>query len=283
MLGSPEFASDSDRIQMADAGPTFGRIVCGVDGSRSSEVAVDQAIALSSPNTALLFVCVREATGAGATRQSTISVARAERSLEMAVKAAREAGIDAAAELVAGHDQWHALLDEASRSDLLVVAGHVGSRAGGIALGSTASVAVHRATVPVLVARRPPADVAFPARILVADDGSPDARRAVEMTARIGHRHHARVYLLSVDPGPHGDPARIGGDAVELSAELGMEPTVIRASGHADERILQTAREESVALVVVGSRGLTGLRALGSVSERVANRARCSVLVARHA
>lgn len=34
-------------------------------------------------------------------------------------------------------------------------------------------------------------------------------------------------------------------------------------------------------LVVVGSRGLHGLVGLGSVSERVAHRARCSVLVVR--
>ena len=34
-------------------------------------------------------------------------------------------------------------------------------------------------------------------------------------------------------------------------------------------------------LLVVGSRGLHGLRALGSVSERIAHRARCSVLVVR--
>ena len=34
-------------------------------------------------------------------------------------------------------------------------------------------------------------------------------------------------------------------------------------------------------LVVVGSRGLKGLRALGSVSERVAHEARCPVLVVR--
>jgi nucleotide-binding universal stress UspA family protein len=35
------------------------------------------------------------------------------------------------------------------------------------------------------------------------------------------------------------------------------------------------------ALLVVGSRGLQGLRSLGSVSERVAHEARCSVLVVR--
>jgi nucleotide-binding universal stress UspA family protein len=55
----------------------------------------------------------------------------------------------------------------------------------------------------------------------------------------------------------------------------------VRASGHADERIIQAATSENVALVAVGSRGLGGVRALGSVSERVAHRAPCSVLVAR--
>lgn len=34
-------------------------------------------------------------------------------------------------------------------------------------------------------------------------------------------------------------------------------------------------------LIVLGSRGLHGIRALGSVSERVAHRAPCSVLVVR--
>jgi nucleotide-binding universal stress UspA family protein len=60
-----------------------------------------------------------------------------------------------------------------------------------------------------------------------------------------------------------------------------LEPTVIRAPGHPADVILDTAAREGVSLVVLGSRGLSGVRALGSVSERVAHRARCSVLVAR--
>jgi nucleotide-binding universal stress UspA family protein len=263
--------------------PPFGRIVCGVDGSRSGHVAIEQAIALSDASTALVFVCVREAGGAGPTRQATITAERAEQALEEAVKAASEAGIDAAAEILSDHDPRRLLLEEASRSDLLVVASHGGSRAGGIALGSTASAAVHRATVPVLVARPSPEGVAFPERILVATDGSADAERAVELSARIGHRYRPSVYLLSVEPGPHGDPERISLDVDTLTAALGAKPTVLRLSGHADERILATAVAESVSLLALGSRGLTGLRALGSVSERVAHRARCSVLVARPA
>ena len=262
--------------------PPFGRIVCGVDGSRSTHLAVEQAIALSGPNTALVFVCVREETGAGLTRQATITAERADAALEDAVKAAHEAGLDAAAEILPGHDPRPILLGEAARSDLLVVASHGGSRAGGIALGGVASAAVHKGTVPVLIARRTP-EAPFPQRILVATDGSPDAERAVELTSRIAHRHGSGVFLISVEPASAGDPKRVAVEAVDLTTELGAEPTVIRTSGHAADCILATADAERVSLVVVGSRGLTGVRALGSVSERVAHRAHCSVLVARPA
>ena len=263
--------------------PPFGRVVCGIDGSRSSSIAAEQAIALSGEGTALVFVCVREHRGAGATRQSTITVQRAEAALEAAVEAAREAGLDAAAEILPGHDPRAVLLDEASRSDLLVVASHGASRASGIAFGSTASAAVHRSRVPVLVARRPPDGVAFPRSILVATDGSAGADRAVELGARIGHANDARVYLLSVDPEPHGDPKRTSVEAADLTAALGRQPVVVRESGEPSERIIELAAAERVALVAVGSRGTSGVRALGSVSERVAHQAPCSVLVARSA
>jgi nucleotide-binding universal stress UspA family protein len=44
-----------------------------------------------------------------------------------------------------------------------------------------------------------------------------------------------------------------------------------------------TSESETADLVVVGSRGLQGLKSLGSVSERIAHQARCSVLVVRGA
>lgn len=261
--------------------PAFARIVCGVDGSRSGRVAAEQAIALCGAGTALSFVCVREARGAGATRQATITTERADSALAEALEAAHDARIDATAEVLPGHDPRSTLVEVSSRADLLVVASHGGSRAGGIALGSTATAAVHRARVPVLVARPTPDGTRVTDSILVATDGSPDAARAVDLTARIARAAQARVYVLSVDPGPHGDPSQIAVDTVDLTAALGREPTSLRLSGHPDERIVEIAVNERVTLVAVGSRGLTGIRALGSVSERVAHRAPCSVLVAR--
>ena len=62
-----------------------------------------------------------------------------------------------------------------------------------------------------------------------------------------------------------------------------MSPALIRESGHAADRILTVADGKAVSLITLGSRGLTGVRALGSVSERVAHHAHCSVLVARRA
>lgn len=263
--------------------PHFGRIVCAVDGSRSSHEAVAQAITLAGPSTELAFVCVRSESGAGPTHGSNISLTRADKALREAVRAAAEAGVRAAAQVLPCREPPPVLLAEASRANLLVLASHVAWTAAGIMLGDTASTAVHRASVPVLVTRRPPEGVAFPERVLVATDGSPDAHRAVELAGRIAHRHGARLYIVSVHPARHGRKERIATEAAELTAELGVEPTIIRVPGHAHECIVETAASESVSLVAVGSRGLTGLRALGSVSERVAHHAPCSVLVARPA
>ena len=47
--------------------------------------------------------------------------------------------------------------------------------------------------------------------------------------------------------------------------------------------MLDDHSDRIVDLVVIGSRGLHGLKALGSVSERVAHQAECSVLVVREA
>ena len=52
---------------------------------------------------------------------------------------------------------------------------------------------------------------------------------------------------------------------------------------HVDDHPVSALLEaaETADLVVVGSRGLHGVKALGSVSERIAHRAKTSVLVVR--
>jgi len=61
--------------------------------------------------------------------------------------------------------------------------------------------------------------------------------------------------------------------SIEPEAGLDHRPPV--------EALIERAAEVDADLLVVGSRGVHGMAALGSVSERVAHRAGCSVLVVR--
>jgi nucleotide-binding universal stress UspA family protein len=73
--------------------------------------------------------------------------------------------------------------------------------------------------------------------------------------------------------------AHAGDGAVEAAEAAGLP--VVRTSRRPADALVEASH--GVDLVVVGARGLAGARALGSVSERVAHRAECSVLVVRSA
>jgi nucleotide-binding universal stress UspA family protein len=69
-------------------------------------------------------------------------------------------------------------------------------------------------------------------------------------------------------------------EAVTYLRELtGVEPDEIVVGGTPRRLIPEYAEREQASLVITGSRGLTGLRSVSSVSERVAHTCRCSVLV----
>ncbi|MGH3044966.1 MAG: universal stress protein [Gaiellaceae bacterium] len=66
---------------------------------------------------------------------------------------------------------------------------------------------------------------------------------------------------------------------LDLAAVHAITDDAVLEEGHPVDTLLNAAK--SADLLVVGSRGLHGVRALGSVSERVAHKAPCSVLVVR--
>jgi nucleotide-binding universal stress UspA family protein len=66
---------------------------------------------------------------------------------------------------------------------------------------------------------------------------------------------------------------------VDLARVRRRSPEVESVDGHPVETLVTASMYAD--LLVVGSRGLHGLRALGSVSERVAHEAKSSVLVVR--
>ena len=261
--------------------PAAPRVICGIDASRADETAVRAACDLAGTRGHIALVCVTSAMGVGATAQATIAPARATEALERAMKQARDAGVRSSAHLIRGRQASEALLRAASDGDVLVVGTHGHSRAGGIALGAVATNALHRASVPVLVART--AQSPMEGALLFASDGSQGSDAACTLLCRVAARHKPPITLFHVEGGSVDESARhaLARQAVELAEATGVDPTVVAGRGDPADSIVEAATAGAFSLIVVGSHGRTGLRALGSVSERVAHRAPCSVLVAR--
>jgi nucleotide-binding universal stress UspA family protein len=153
--------------------------------------------------------------------------------------------------------------DEADAT-LVALGGRHSSRLLGIVLGDTVTESLHDRRCSVLVAR-PPDPGAWQPRTLVAGvDGSPSSLAGLACADDIAARLGGRVEVVASD-----EAAALEEDWTERADR--------RPDAEPVAALLERAREAD--LVVVGSRSLHGLRALGSVSERVAHRASCSVLV----
>jgi nucleotide-binding universal stress UspA family protein len=187
-------------------------------------------------------------------------------------------------------------------ADLLVV----GSRGLGtvrrILMGSQSEEIVHHAQVPVLVLTGAE-DFWPPARIVIGEDFSDDARKAGELAAAIGKLYGADGLLVyshpdlpEVPPGEarsavqhltemrERDTSMLEDRADDLEKILGTRPEIKISGGYPANVLLEASQEVQSSLVAVGSRGPAGLirTRLGSVSTKVVTAARGPVLVYPH-
>jgi nucleotide-binding universal stress UspA family protein len=146
----------------------------------------------------------------------------------------------------------------------------------------------------------------FPTRILLATDGSEEAELALKTAVDLADCTNSELHVATVAPEYHPahfevpetgrllDEAR---RAIEREAREVLDGQVkkieeaggivaeahLRTGGRRDQEILQVGEEISAGLIVMGSRGLGGLRRalIGSVSDSVVRHAHCPVLVVR--
>ena len=154
--------------------------------------------------------------------------------------------------------------DEADATLLALGARH-SSRFLGIMLGDTASEMVHDGACSVLLARPQREGAWQPRRIVLGLDGSAPALAALATADELASRVGATVEVVCATSG--GSPPEEAWTGRVDSWDAAQPVAAL------------VGRSREADLVVVGSRGLHGVRALGSVSERVAHRAHCSVLV----
>jgi universal stress protein E len=268
----------------------FARILAGTDGSQRAEEAVGRAAQLAS------------ATGAALDLVYVIDTSRPHDDAELEPKAEavlhRAEAIAARSvpgrtRVVAG-DPHEALLEEAvdHAVDVICVGPDAGLLGGRVRVGRVAAHVLRHAPGSVLIGRE--AGSTFPESILCGVDGSNSSNETAGLAARIAVASGAELRLEDVVPVFEGDerewtldddepdPIEIE-SAAQAARAAGARPIRERALGRPEYAILEAARRERSDLVVVGSRGLSGVARvlLGSVSEYVATHAHCSVLVVR--
>jgi nucleotide-binding universal stress UspA family protein len=246
--------------------------MCAVNDSRGSDEAVSQAIKLVGPLDALAFIAVTDA---------TLGEQHAADAVEAARTAAQADGVEAATSVVHAADVAGALLDAARDAGLLVIGTRGRSRMAGILLGGTPSRAAPSSLMPILVARGRP-ELSFPGVVLVGTQGDAD-RLAVVVAATIAARNGTRVVIAHAGQSDQAIRRALAAQAGDVQEIVGREPVVVTVDGPPVDRLVDMASSIGAGVLVLGSHGRRGPQALTSVSERVAHRAACAVLIMRPA
>ena len=199
--------------------------------------------------------------------------------------------------------------------DLVVLGTRGLSKISGFLLGSVSEWVLNEAPCSVLIVRGKTRlkKSMKSMKILIATDGSPDIEKGLEFVNNVGFpssttltllhvvrkKLHQTPQLLTTNRAQIGEFKKLAEDLFQARGREGtklLEDTrkslalqefkIVEnlAFGHEAEEIIKASRRIRADLVVMGSKGLTGLRRilLGSVSHKVVRYAPCSVLVVRN-
>jgi nucleotide-binding universal stress UspA family protein len=254
----------------------FRKILAGTDGSDSATLGLAHAADLAERLGAeLTVVTARPAAASTSVRHGEAGRVIAGALLrDVESRYGDRVAITTRAEHGAAAD---VLADIAEREDfdLLVV----GNR------GISRSAMLEPRSVPGRVARRAPASLLVVdtvggrapgyGRILVGTDASVTAARAVEAAVRLAEALGAELALATATSSD-----REGQRTLEAIRARWPDAATHVVSGEASEALCDLAESGEYDLLVLGNKGMTGLRrALGSVPARVLRRAPTSVLI----
>jgi nucleotide-binding universal stress UspA family protein len=254
----------------------FSRILVGVDASEESLEAARQAALLGDVEGELTLMAVWDTVSPlfladAASAQAVLDPDLQRQGAELALSDAFRVIAPYAsptAKLVRGLPVQRLIEEIEREQDSLIAVGmHGAGRLPGLVAGSTATELIHRSPCSVLVARS--ASSEFPRRLVVGIDGSPESAAAYAAARYLQKRFDAD--LTPVVAGEADVDERLVAIILgEHHGQVDDEPVEVLQATAADADLL-----------VVGSRGLRGLKALGSVSERCAHESPCSTLIVR--
>ena len=295
------------------------KLLLAVDGSPHSEAAV--RLVAEMPWPAGTSACVATVlpepwsfSGLSLEAQSVVEDTLAkvrgayQRSAELLVNETvvqlRARGLCAEAAVLEGRPSEAILRQAAGHpADLIVIGAKGLSAPDAFHLGSTAQKLAEYAECSVLIAR--PFEREQPLSLILAADGSPEARQAACFLCALALPQWAEVNVVSVaeaSVGLSADDRRLTADvpdayrkemldAAEARAaavmadlhECGAQVQRVIRLGHPAAEILAAAQERDADLIIVGASGEHGTDPfrLGGVAQKVIKHAPCSVMVVR--
>jgi nucleotide-binding universal stress UspA family protein len=284
-----------------------GTLLVPLDGSEKDARALAVAAALAELSGAALYlVHVLDHLAPGVETDRARQRAADQRLEESAGSVATRSHVEVHWGVLTSGDVVGELLRQATVQDVIAVV--MGTRAPNVAervlAGSVADRVIHECTRPVVLV---PPGTAYMAgkrirfgRVLVPLDGSRLAEQALDFFVQLRHANALEYVLLTVVPPPHaqwvaGADAGVSGSAELRAAETWLERVAARGRAHGvatietrfaegtnpAETIAAAVREYLVEMIVMSTRGLTGLRRLmlGSVAEAVIRASEMPVLL----
>lgn len=270
---------------------TMKHILFATDGSEFSAGAQRVAIALArrcgARLTAMTIVLsTQDLEGVGTQGLREQLEREAQTILDGVASAAGAAGVGCTTQLVYGDQPHQEIVATAGELDAdLIVLGRRGKR--GLArfmVGHATAQVAGLAPCPVLMVPR--AGELWQRRILLASDGSAVAAGAEALAIDLARLCQLPLSLISVTSPSHNAERKAAAQATldQLLARVrtaGLEGEALLTEGRPEEVVVATAANRGADLIVVGSRGRTGLKRLllGSVSERIMGLAQGPVLI----
>ncbi len=262
------------------ATPVFRDVLCAVDGTPGGFDSVAQAADLTGPAGHLTLLEVTSSGQAHGHPVIAVGPGRAKEILDRAVAIAVDAHVRTTVEVDPAAPPSQVILDWAAEHDLLAMGPPSTSWFSGMFTHGVADAALGALPTPLLVARTTKVESDFASHVLVASDGREGSDELVEFAARLAREREARVTLVHARASESGEREdRVHAQASRLKALLGDAADVLLMDGNARTEIIQAAHDLGASLVVMSSRRLGGVRAIGSISRRVVHGAHCSVLL----
>ncbi|MGQ0666542.1 MAG: universal stress protein [Nitrospiraceae bacterium] len=292
------------------------KIVCAIDGSRYSEWALDWLRRLCSPGESSLLLVhavdmtqfktwpsLEQKARSALVKVLEFSLEGAARLLEGAEVKAAKTWPDVRAKLLRGRPaEVIARSAKRERADLLVLGSRGVTEFQPMLLGSVSRKVLMRASVPVLVVKKPAGGLK---RVVLGMDGSVESWKAVAWLRQLAEKLRPAVTVVTVIPPLPLESIRVpagaiaAGNQVEGALRRGASKIASRAAGTLRKdgfstkeivvagppgaELVELAGRERADLIVVGSR--SGRNAdeyfMGSVADTVVKHAPCSVLVHR--